>query len=99
MKDDKHVLEMRPQDGGWNVMDLDTGEVDAVIASLKPVVAKHVMAGTLPASIGMALLNLAVQIFRVVYGDDNAVVNLRAFADAIEEDGDFLETEPPAGNA
>ena len=99
MKDDKRVLKMSPQEGGWNVMDLDTGEVDAVMASIKPVIAKQFQAGVAPAGLGMALLNLAVQIFRAAYGDDNAVANLRGFADTLAEDGDFLETEPPAGNA
>ena len=42
---------------------------------------------------------MAVRILQIVYGHENSIVNLRAFADTIEEDGDFLETEPPAGNA
>ncbi len=99
MKDDTRVLEMRPQDGGWNVIELDHAEIDAVIESLGAPVAKHFAAGMNPAAVAQGLLNVASRILQIVYGHESAVVNLRAFADIIDEDGDFLETEPPAGNA
>ena len=99
MKDDKHVLEMRPQDGGWNVIELDHAEINAVIQSLGAPVAKHVAAGMNAAVVAQGLLNVAVRILQIVYGHENAVVNLRAFADTIEEDDDPLEMEPPVGNA
>ena len=99
MKDDKHVLEISPQPGGWKLMDLNTGEIDAVMESITPAIAKHFLAGTPPATLGVGLVNLAIRIFLTAYGVESTVVNLRSIADALEEDGDPLETEPPAGNA
>ena len=99
MKDDKHRLEIPPQAAGWDVMDLDTGEVDAVMGEIRPAIAKHFLAGTLPAAIAVALLNLAVEMIRAVHGVETAIVNLRGLADSLEEDGDPLEMEPPVGNA
>ncbi len=99
MKDDKHVLEMRPQAASWNVIELNRAEIDAVIESLGAPVAQHFAAGMNPATVAQGLLNVASRILQIVYGHENAVVNLRGFADSLEEDGDPLEMEPPVGNA